>query len=1280
MTAGQKTQTTPYRLLLAAGLTLVCLGGLIMGTGLVLGSSWVRQTLLSRLNAAIPGTVSMAGLDVQLLSGQVRATEILVSDPAGKTVVKARDLSAALSYRALASGRLHFTRVTLSDPQVFLLVAEDGSISLADALTPEPSADQEPPTAPSPINVMVDQLQLVNGTLNYAQPSAGIAASLPEISIIIQGFHLDRLSARINLETGAGELATPSQRHRLFPLRLTAQLDQDKLSEIALKAGLAGISLDLSGSVHDLFRQPAPDLKATGAIDLETAFGPDSPLSFQPSLNGRLSYSAALKGTLDHTLAEVNLSAPSIAFQDRQLSDLNLAIAAQTRLPENKFILDRLDLNTRGLSLTGQGVVGLSQLDLDAALSLAVPDLSLLDPATGIKGGGHIAGSILVSGRLDQPVAQVTATAGDLAVNQARADRADLSLLADTAGISLKNLALSMGEGRAAASGTLTFAAQDQPGQVALNLNAQNLALEPLVPGASGTLELDAGITGPVSDPKIRLLAGARDLALEGFHLGQMDVSGTWQGTTLTLDRAQLRNKQSRLDVKGGIRTEKGEPFVSLDTLDATLMLEDFSPQFNGRIQLSGEARGALSSIEGRVGARGERIDLMGMVLDKLTAEIRLNQGQLNLQTATAEQGGQPVITLAGGIDLLKKTLDLRADLADVVLPVTAAIKEADIHPGRVSGRVLALGTLESPSIQGHLELSDARMGSQPLPGARLDLDLKHRHLTISGNAGPDFQGSYALDTRAFDLQLSARDQDLSPYFRLAGQPDFSGRMTGMITTTGREFTAGDITARIQMDRLDIFRGDIQWLGLANATATLAEGRFDLPRTTAVLGPSGRLSFQGTGDIQGRLDLTAQGELPFELIRLAAPDLAPATGVVGLSASVSGTVSAPRIAAEITARDLGFNLPDLEQSVKEINGTIRISGQTVVVDQIRGKMGEGEIRLAGTVGLDSLEPVAADLKLDGTALPLDIPDTAELTLNTGLALTGTQGRFRLDGQIVLLDGTYYRDLRLNLMEAAAPGRKPPPDPAPALPDLIARTELNIHLTRRQPLMVENNLASLEASPDLLVRGTVAAPVVSGRAKVDAGTVTFQKAVFDIKKGVVDFTNPYRIEPLIDIEAHTEIRDWAITLTISGPPEDLRVAFASTPAEQDADILSLITLGKTTRELRSADGGGALGPGEIAAFLMSDSLEKNIKDATGLDYVRVESKEARDPGQKQGVNVSLGADLSRQISVHYGVDVQGKETVQRVTTTYKLLEQLLLNGFQDTAGTFGGELKYRLEFR
>ena len=55
-------------------------------------------------------------------------------------------------------------------------------------------------------------------------------------------------------------------------------------------------------------------------------------------------------------------------------------------------------------------------------------------------------------------------------------------------------------------------------------------------------------------------------------------------------------------------------------------------------------------------------------------------------------------------------------------------------------------------------------------------------------------------------------------------------------------------------------------------------------------------------------------------------------------------------------------------------------------------------------------------------------------------------------------------------------------------------------------------------------------------------------------------------------------------------------------------------------------------------------------------------------------------LSRRMSVKYSVESRDGEMVGRTSAEYKILENLLMSGFQDNTGTFGGELKFRMEFR
>ena len=93
--------------------------------------------------------------------------------------------------------------------------------------------------------------------------------------------------------------------------------------------------------------------------------------------------------------------------------------------------------------------------------------------------------------------------------------------------------------------------------------------------------------------------------------------------------------------------------------------------------------------------------------------------------------------------------------------------------------------------------------------------------------------------------------------------------------------------------------------------------------------------------------------------------------------------------------------------------------------------------------------------------------------------------------------------------------------------------------------------------------------------------------------------------------------------------------------------------------------------------MAGTLSDDIKDATGLDTVEVTT------GGEDGldaVNVTLGKDLSKRMTVKYATESKDGKVIQRAIAEYKFLEHILFSGSQDTEGVFGGEVKFRIEFR
>jgi hypothetical protein len=101
---------------------------------------------------------------------------------------------------------------------------------------------------------------------------------------------------------------------------------------------------------------------------------------------------------------------------------------------------------------------------------------------------------------------------------------------------------------------------------------------------------------------------------------------------------------------------------------------------------------------------------------------------------------------------------------------------------------------------------------------------------------------------------------------------------------------------------------------------------------------------------------------------------------------------------------------------------------------------------------------------------------------------------------------------------------------------------------------------------------------------------------------------------------------------------------------------------------------------MLAEIIATRFGEDIQQTTGLDIFEVEAGSEDGQAASDQIKVTIGKELSRRMVVKYAVETDNSEMIQRAISEYRLLENLSVQGFQDTKGIFGGELQFRLEFR
>jgi len=1296
--------------LIAAGTAAGLLMLVLVGGVSYLKTPHAQMHLQRQVNRILPGAVTWGRLDFSVLAGRVDVRDLLVAGPGRERLAGLAYLHIDVSWPALLKGVITVEEVRMEAPWANLAMDEHGRLNFM-RVFPEPGLRAPEPaeaSGASSVDVVVDSFRLTDGVFSYRDPEALLAVSLEGVSMEIDALSPSTPAGRLRIGIVAGDIESPAFTGPIDQFEAAADLNADRLSSVTLRLSAGKTHVRLAGAAKRLGADPVLDL--TLDADLALAEIRDV-FNLAPGVTGRAVMHLSAKGPLSDPDAAVKLDYGGGLLGGVPVDriDLDLSLADRKLQIAPLSIVSRLgSLSVRGdADLTAAFPRGFLSSDrapyavgLKGDLALSAPDLAALLSLAGIEGiDGALSANLSVGGSPDRPTATIAASGKRLVVPAAVLGDVRLEAgLNETGVVTISPLTLKNRGSRAAVRGTLLLL-NNRSGKIP-TLRSDlpvdlTLALETVAPAdflESGDFKgwFDGTLTakGPARFPDLRASLTGKELAMGSNVIGDVDARITMTEGRVGLSPVAVVNGESRLTLTGtvGVMTPGTGAVLDDPTLDIRLSgeplrLEDFVDGTTGTLSLAGEVGGSVARPRGTITVDGRRLELGGQPLEGVTLNARMEGRTIRVDRFQVAVTPQEFLDGQGIIDLDRSAYEMRVTSTGISLASIPAAGGPDRLAGKVSLDLSGKGTLEDPRAEGSVAMTDIRVNRKPIADFRIQLALSDRTARIWGRPGFDLNSRYHLDRKTFSAVLGFDRTDLAPYFRIAGLDDLTGRIDGTLKAEGKSDAPETIRIAADLRDLSLVSGGRPLLSSPRIEARFEEGRYTLPSTEVRLLEDGRITMRGGGELSGTLALTADGRIPLAVIRPFLDVESDPMGAILLEAGVSGTVDKPELRGRLVLDRLGMNLPGLDQRLHDVTGRIVLSSRELSLENVAGRIDDGSFGLDGRVDLEAFAPVRVDLQASARRLPIEIPDTLSLLLDSRLNLSGTSEKSLLSGEIVLLEGRYTRDVELNLLQGMTTKRRETtPEPAAGEPPFLSDMALDIVVKRREPFVVENNVADMSLSPDLRVLGTAQRPVISGRAAVDEGVVTYQKRAFEIRKGVVDFLNPYRTEPTIDIEGEVEVRDWIVTLRIGGTPDNLRFELTSDPAEEHGDIISLLVFGKTLKEMRRNDGGSGFSAREMLGEVLADSVSSGVKDATGLDIVEVEFTEAEGGNDPDDIKVTLGKELSRRITVKYGADIQKGVTVQKVISEYRILEELMVSAFQDTAGNFGGALTFRMEFR
>ena len=837
-------------------------------------------------------------------------------------------------------------------------------------------------------------------------------------------------------------------------------------------------------------------------------------------------------------------------------------------------------------------------------------------------------------------------------------------------------------------------------------LPLEEAAEPPLWFPVSGRGEVDGTLFLVPEGPSTQVSLALQDVDAPGFSATQAQGRLLVGQAGIEDLRIELLRPGAGLIVTG--RLPFPEPEAEEPTPDFLLALDasrwpmaqvhpwlPFELDLDGALTGSLVLSGGLDRPEGDLVAKIESIWWGELLADSLTLDMEFDAERAVFRRVILV-GPTGQVEMSGSLDLTDQQVSLQVASDDLDLSAEPLASLLPVEVGgsmRVTGVVR--GTLDEPEVTADvfwrgLSIEERVLGEDG--SAELHAQLEGGDLDLSGDflGLVTLEGGGRLTREGLALSIPVAGNDMQGLVSLSGAeaiPDCSGEFQGVLTLEAVFGTDRPWTSELALERFAVEFEGRRLTNLEPVVMHLSGDGFHLdsfflgdPATESELYLSGLVAL----DEARTLDMRLMSSLETEWLSLILPELGLRSGRFDVLATVEGTLESPVLDGQGTLSNGQVILPGIPHALDNIRGALLFYPAQVVVDRLEADLAGGTVRASGLLVPDpEADGFGYQLQMFAENLNLRFPEGWLSRGDAELSLASTEEGHILRGNVRLERAYYVQDVKVSmtqLLRGIFARQRVEVDRAG---ELETATELNIVIDGPGALRIRNNLADMRGDIDLVVRGTVASPVLFGRVEIErGGTVSYSGTKYTIDQGLVTFANPFAIEPVIDLAASARVREYNVTMSLFGTLDNLNANFSSDPPLADLEVLSLLTTGETTwRGTRSSDTAGETEAAMRATGLLYGQAASLISERTsnlfGFDRVRLEPL-TTSSGDLSSARVTVGKQVSRDVFLTYSYDPSTTEE-QIIQVEWVFMEGTTLVLTQDGDGSYSADIRWERSF-
>jgi translocation and assembly module TamB len=291
----------------------------------------------------------------------------------------------------------------------------------------------------------------------------------------------------------------------------------------------------------------------------------------------------------------------------------------------------------------------------------------------------------------------------------------------------------------------------------------------------------------------------------------------------------------------------------------------------------------------------------------------------------------------------------------------------------------------------------------------------------------------------------------------------------------------------------------------------------------------------------------------------------------------------------------------------------------------------------------------------------------------------------LSGSVSLSRAAFNPTADVGAMLAAAA------TPVAAAPNqYLSGLQLDVRVITQKTLEVETALSrNIQADADLRVRGTPDRPILLGQVTVNSGQIEFFGNKYSINRGEINFNNPARNEPVLNMDLSTRVRGITVDISFSGSLNKLNFSYRSDPPLEASDIIALLAVGRTpsaigplaTTQAPTNLNNSYLGLGTENNSLLSQAIAPNsnrLQKFFGVSHIKIDPQ-LTDVTIVPQARLTMEQQVSSDVTLTYITNL-AVTSQQIVRVEWDFSRKWSAVALRDENGAFSIDFLYRKRFK